>query len=650
MRIRTISFFLALALSVLPVCGHALAQEGPDFAKAASSKMGEGMWFWGLLNAPELLPGTTAVAVDAQTPSVLYAGGVGYIAVSRDSGANWDDSLKFSAGLKGNTGGGDSEDAAEKRAEALRDYIRTELEQQFDTEDIDALLDEVTDEELLEAEDLTDIDEFRGMEFEIETDLRNVGVNTSVASGVVLSEFSSYPERYLSLLRSGATELAAAEAAADSDGVWRFVTSPQAVYAVTSDVLYMTQDQGKHWDKFYEAESGSYILSYAVSGETLAIGLTNGLLLSRDGGEDWFSLGLDAVGGAIYEIHIGSAGQIWLLGTAGIYHSADSGQTWNVVDVPLEESEILMGIYPGEQGQMLALSNETLYYTSDMDIWNTVGTGPFADEIIRQVIPKNGSLSSFIVRTDSHLYEYNNGWVSQSKSLMASELGNAVLGGDDVVLAIMASPSGVWMAQDKSLFESSGEYRTLMDMWSREPSDEEVIARALEAHYLDDFADKSWGLRSRLSWLAPSVVFEYSFRQLVTDNHTVVYAHPYPNNQSDVKSDSYAMTRDKQTYWQIMAFWNIQIGMGLTDELSGKALNIRLRQKRERIIKLVQKELRSRRALQMTIVIDLPRVTKAKTAEKKLIKAQLGVQEIEARLHYLTGGYYIPAVHQGDSH
>ena len=184
-----------MALSVLPVCGHALAQEGPDFAKAASSKINEGTWFWGLLNAPELLTGTTTVAVDAQTSSVLYAGGVGYIAVSRDSGANWDDSLKFSSGLKGDTDGDDSDDATAKRAEALREYIRTELEQQFDTEDIDALLDEVTDEELLEAEDLTDIDEFREIDFEMETDLRDVGVSTSVASGVVLSEFSSYPER-----------------------------------------------------------------------------------------------------------------------------------------------------------------------------------------------------------------------------------------------------------------------------------------------------------------------------------------------------------------------------------------------------------------------------------------------------------------------
>ena len=67
-----------------------------NFSLGGKSTAELGNYFWGFLGDQVLLAGTTAVAVDAGNPSVLYAGGPGYIAVSDDNGANWEERFNYS--------------------------------------------------------------------------------------------------------------------------------------------------------------------------------------------------------------------------------------------------------------------------------------------------------------------------------------------------------------------------------------------------------------------------------------------------------------------------------------------------------------------------------------------------------------------------
>ena len=70
------------------------------------------------------------------------------------------------------------------------------------------------------------------------------------------------------------------------------------------------------------------------------------------------------------------------------------------------------------------------------------------------------------------------------------------------------------------------------------------------------------------------------------------------------------------------------------------------------LVKKVNNELNKRHALEMTLVLDLPKLPEAAAASKqknllkRQIKAQLDLAEAESHLNYLTGGYYLPAINQ----
>ena len=66
------------------------------------------------------------------------------------------------------------------------------------------------------------------------------------------------------------------------------------------------------------------------------------------------------------------------------------------------------------------------------------------------------------------------------------------------------------------------------------------------------------------------------------------------------------------------------------------------------MIKLLAK----RYASEMTLVLKLPKLpdnardNQKKSLLKKQLKKQLELEEAESQLNYLTGGYYLPAIHQ----
>jgi hypothetical protein len=253
-----------------------------------------------------------------------------------------------------------------------------------------------------------------------------------------------------------------------------------------------------------------------------------------------------------------------------------------------------------------------------------------------------------VVRTDLHVFEFSGGWKDQSKALFASDLGTFNYLGDGVSLGILASSSGLWLAQDLSVIENRPEYRALKEKWEREPSDAMVLEQALESHYLGSVLDTRWGLRSCLAWLLPRVDFEYLFRQDRWDYHKTVTNFATGIEESDV----WTSKRQTRHEWQIMAHWDIQIDKANTDSVARASTLAGLRDDRFALVKKVNNELNKRHALEMTLVLDLPKLPEAAAASKqknllkRQIKAQLDLAEAESHLNYLTGGYYLPAINQ----
>lgn len=677
MRKLKTSFFLVCALGGLLVASAGQAQEitdgsdgqltgagvsGADLAAASSRTAQMGGWFWGLLADPVFSAGATAVTSDPVVPTTLYVGGPGYIAVSTDSGANWVEKVRFSAQAM------DDDEASERalsygsiagdnRIEGMREYLRRELEDQFGIDFANDLVEEITEDELLNAKDVSEIDALKDLTLEMDSDLTQVLVEAAIA-GVSASIYESFASRYLKYVHSGADTDSAVEYAAQSPSVLSFSRTTSAVYAVTTGAVYMTTDHGETWQAFMQ-NGDDAILSFDISqdGKVVMIGTADGLVLTRNAGADWAQL-TDVFNGAVFECHISAgAGRptLSVLSTDGIYQSADLGLTWQKIELPVSLGEFVKSIVPGDGRRMLALTDAHLYMTQDGRSWRSVAQGPFPDEQIEQVIAKDSSLNTFLVRTASRVFEYGpQGWLNQNKSLLASDLGAMAYMQDGVSLALMASSAGVWMAQDAQLIEVTGEYKTLLDVWQSEPADQDVIDRALEAHYLGEMLEKNWGLRSRLSWLLPQVTFDYIYRQTATDLPKLTYTI---NGPADVDlgllnyqyGEVYNYKFEDRNEWQIMARWNLNIEKGLKDELSSKRMMMRLRNDRQNIIRQVMADLKKRRALQVAVIIDMPRMSgKAKGTIKKAVKTYLGLAEVEARLHYMTGGYYIPAVHKND--
>ena len=187
------------------------ASGGPNLTLGGKQTAELGDWFWGLLADPVLLSGTTAIAADVGDSSVLYAGGIGYIAVSTDNGASWEETFRFSDLQEDEDEESDEENgsegivasaASEARADALREYLRRELEEQYDSDTADTLLDNITDEELLSASQVTDIEALRDLELDMDPDLSNVQLDFENVSGVSLSKYDSYIDRFIKLVNN----------------------------------------------------------------------------------------------------------------------------------------------------------------------------------------------------------------------------------------------------------------------------------------------------------------------------------------------------------------------------------------------------------------------------------------------------------------
>ena len=621
-------------------------------------KMTDGRWIWGLLSESVLSNGATSVRADASQPSTYYVGGPGYIAVSNDSGANWKEAVNFQH-QNGSLYDDELDEEEEildsdrpKMAERRREVIREEIADKFGSEQYaDSILDNISDDELLEANDISDIDELDELELDMDPNLNHIHLDNSAVSESdnYLSEFDSYVERYLSLIRRGALPSTAILKAADSSAVWQIQSMSLATFAVTSDVVYMTTDKGENWQSLISCPDNEACLSAAVSddGTIFVVGMTNGLMLTLDGGENWRMVS-DGLDGAIFEVAIQDNGaKLLALSTNHLYESLDSGSTWHEVSAPVSNNEMILDIAVGSGDRMLVLTTDDLYYVESGD-WSEINYRPFGEETLREIVAADQTLSRFVVRTDVHVFEFNNGWQSQNKALFSADLGCFAYLHDNISLGIMVSSSGVWVAQDVSVIENAPEYETLKNKWAHEPTNEMVLHQALEAHYLGSTLDARWGVRSWLAWLLPRVDFEYMFQQDRQDDRKTVI-----NGKSAIQeSDVWTSKRQTRHEWQIMGYWEIQFGQIEAESIARESTLAGLRDARVKLINDVTMQLAKRHAREMTLVLELPKLpnnardSQKKSLLQKQLKAQLEIEEAESHLNYLTGGYYLPAIHQ----
>jgi photosystem II stability/assembly factor-like uncharacterized protein len=97
--------------------------------------------------------------------------------------------------------------------------------------------------------------------------------------------------------------------------------------AATSLGLLTSRDQGASWQGGPVLGVGEY-LSVAVHENLMVAARAEGVVLSKDGGQSWWPLGLPTMLTRIRRVAFASDGTLWLGAREGVYFSHDQGKTW----------------------------------------------------------------------------------------------------------------------------------------------------------------------------------------------------------------------------------------------------------------------------------------------------------------------------------
>ena len=97
--------------------------------------------------------------------------------------------------------------------------------------------------------------------------------------------------------------------------------------AASSYGLLTSRDKGVSWQGGPVMGMGEYV-SVAVHGEAMAAARNDGVVLSHDGGQTWWPMGLPKMLTRIHRILFTPDGTLWLGAREGVYFTRDMGKSW----------------------------------------------------------------------------------------------------------------------------------------------------------------------------------------------------------------------------------------------------------------------------------------------------------------------------------
>ena len=158
--------------------------------------------------------------------------------------------------------------------------------------------------------------------------------------------------------------------------VYALDLSGGAWLASTTGGLYTSKDHGASWQGGPVMGAVNY-LSIAVHESLLAAARQDGVILSRDAGENWMPIGIPATLTRIHCVAFSADGTLWLGAREGVYFSHDLGKTWLWVNrFPLTDVDDLT--YDARLGRLLvsSRSSDQIYVIKPKSLdWTWTQTG-----------------------------------------------------------------------------------------------------------------------------------------------------------------------------------------------------------------------------------------------------------------------------------
>lgn len=157
--------------------------------------------------------------------------------------------------------------------------------------------------------------------------------------------------------------------------VYAFDLSGDAWLVSTAGGVFSSRDQGRTWQGGPVMGVASY-LSVTAHGKLMAAARADGVVLSEDGGETWWPMGIPLVLTRIHRVAFSRDGTLWLGAREGVYFTRNLGKTWMWVHrLPLANVDDLY--YDAQMNKVLVTSRQSDFVfaidpaTLDWKWWQT---------------------------------------------------------------------------------------------------------------------------------------------------------------------------------------------------------------------------------------------------------------------------------------
>lgn len=616
-----------------------------------------GDWLWLDASGGVMDDGVSIIRSSPVDANLMFAGGPGYVARSTDHGLSWHIVLTFDdAGMVSGERAvqGEDEDYSHDeqlsyRVQFLREYLQDELEKQFGTQYADSLMDQITDGDLELAEDADALEPLSDLMLDMDTDFNSV-IEQELLNGEEergpqeLDPEMGYADRVTLLSLGGMPLDEAHREGADPQSLWdvMFSADGATVYTVTASGLFISNDRGVTWRKALLDMGDERLLSFAQSTDARlqVLGLTDGISISLDGGISWSRI-VGAINGGVYGLWLSpSESRIYALSTSGLYSSVDRGSTWSAVSVPaMSPNDLRKLVFVGQDSDFFVLAQHDVFVSRDGgNSFLVLDTTQLGQNAWRDLVVINNSMDTLALMSDRGVYILmGETWLEANNGLLGQELYSISLdsiSGAQHLSLWLATSIGLYMGLPGEMSARNAErFLSLQKQWKAEPATDLVLNKAMQAHHLSDLDEDSWKVRAGTSMLLPRVEFAWRYEQKKMDRD-----YEYFQQTSPEATKYFRYLRETKNEWRVMAYWDFTFDKFEKTQSSVRLKLNNMRNQRRTLLKSVLGLLQRRKALQ------IKEISRKKPNTDSIIKSRLAISEIEARLHYLTGGFYLNAI------
>ena len=149
--------------------------------------------------------------------------------------------------------------------------------------------------------------------------------------------------------------------------------APEAWFAATSEGLFSSVDGGQNW-RGGAIRGHRDFIAVRAAGEIVVAITPAVLMVSRDGGRHWHAPSLPDNIAPLAGVALGPGGSVWLASRGGAYGSTDGGETWEHAISGIDALDVTAMIYDSDDHRLLATTFTGAFESTDLGrTWHRSG-------------------------------------------------------------------------------------------------------------------------------------------------------------------------------------------------------------------------------------------------------------------------------------